>query len=186
MPATGRKKAGGGLFAVMTVLLIVHGLLAVALLGALTHQALAVCWPSRRPETFVARFRAVSSPSYTTAIIILFLVTFVIGSVIYPAYRLNVRTYLQDYRLYWAEGIFEIKEHVLAISLALLPFYAYVWRQPALQPAGAAISAATDADGSDAAAGRARTAVTVMIALAVWFSFLTGHVLNNIRGLFGA
>jgi hypothetical protein len=169
----------------MTFLLIVHGLLAVALLGALTHQALAVCFPSRKPETFLARFRAVSSPSYTTAVIVLFLITFVIGSVIYPAYRLNVRTYLQDYRMYWAEGIFEIKEHVLAISLALLPFYAYLWRRPAAQSVGAA-TAVADADEDTASAFiRARAAVTVMIALAVWFSFLTGHVLNNIRGLFG-
>ena len=30
------------------VLLIVHGLLAVALLGAITHQAVAVLWPVRR------------------------------------------------------------------------------------------------------------------------------------------
>jgi hypothetical protein len=76
---------------------------------------------------------------------------------------------------------------VLAISLALLPFYAWLWRRPVARSVGAA----TVADVADAgeetagAAARARAAVTVMLALAVWFSFLTGHVLNNIRGLFG-
>ena len=164
----------------MTFLLIVHGLLAVALLGALTHQALAVAWPSRRPASFTARFRAVSGPSYTTAIIVLFIVTFIIGSVIYPAYRLNVRTYLQDYRMYSAEGLFEIKEHALAIGLALLPFYAYLWRRAKATP-----DPAVDGDATGAAVVRARGAVTVFLALAVWFSFLTGHILNNIRGLFG-
>jgi hypothetical protein len=166
---------------VITVLLIVHGLLAVALLGALTHQALAVCWPARDAASFTARFRAVSGPSYTTAIITLFIITFIIGSVIYPTYRVNVRTWLQDYRIYWAEGLFEIKEHALAIGLALLPLYGYLWRRAKATP-----DPAVDGDETGAAVGRARAAITVFLALAVWFSFLTGHILNNIRGLFGA
>ncbi len=46
-----------------TILLIVHGRLPVALLGALTHQAAAVLLPLRpgaAAGSFVARFRAVS------------------------------------------------------------------------------------------------------------------------------
>jgi hypothetical protein len=43
-----------------TILLIVHGLLAIALLGALTHQAMAVLMPVRQSAGgFVTRFRAV-------------------------------------------------------------------------------------------------------------------------------
>ena len=167
----------------ITTLLIVHGLLAVALLGALTHQALAVCWPSRNLGTFVSRFRAVSGPSYTNAVVILFIVTFILGAVIYPAYRLNVRTYLSDYRLLSAEGAFEVKEHLSAIALGLLPLYWLLWRRPAVEPAGAAVV-------ETAAVGQshrvARAAVTLMLALTVWFNFLIGHILNNIRGLFGA
>ena len=48
---------------------------------------------------------------------VLFVITFLVGAVIYPAYRLNVRTYLQDYRMLAAEGAFEIKEHLAAIAL---------------------------------------------------------------------
>jgi hypothetical protein len=56
----------------MTVLLIIHGLLAVALLGAITHQAVAVWWPARPPAgSFVERFRAVPSTSYITAVVVL-------------------------------------------------------------------------------------------------------------------
>lgn len=156
----------------MTGLLILHGLLAVALLGALTHQALAVAWPARNTDSFAKRFRAVSGPAYTNTIIVLFLVTFIIGMVIYPAYRLNVRTYLQDYRMFAAEGAFEIKEHLAAIALGLLPLYWVLWRRPA-------------ADGVAADARWARIAVTLMIAVAAWTSFFVGHILNNIRGLFG-
>lgn len=166
----------------ITTLLIVHGLLAVALLGALTHQALAVCWPSRNPGGFVSRIRAVSGPSYTHAVIILFIVTFILGAVIYPAYRLNVRTYLSDYRMYSAEGAFEVKEHLAAIALALLPLYWLLWRRPKTGAVGAAVVDAA----TDKSHGTARAAVTLMLALTVWLSFLVGHILNNIRGLFGA
>jgi hypothetical protein len=31
----------------------------------------------------------------------------------------------------------------------------------------------------------ARTAVTLILCAIVWYAFLVGHVLNNIRGLFG-
>lgn len=167
----------------ITTLLIVHGLLAVALLGALTHQALAVCWPARNPASFVARFRAVSGPSYSHAVIVLFVVTFILGIVIYPAFRVNVRSYLADYRLLSAEGAFEIKEHISVIALGLLPYYWFLWRRSAAE------AFAGDGGGTVAVDGvqtLARKAVTLLLALIVWFDFLVGHILNNIRGLFGA
>ena len=159
----------------MTALLIVHGLLAVALLGAVTHQALAAVWPLRAAaapgqRSFFDRFRGVNGPAYANAVVILFVITFIIGGIIYPAYRLNVRTYLQDYRMLGAEGLFEIKEHLTAIALALLPFYWFLWKRPVATEQGQAF---------------ARAAVTTMIAVAAWWSFFAGHILNNIRGLFG-
>ena len=60
----------------IVVLLIVHGLLAVTLLGAITHQALSVV-PSRAavgPLSFVGRFRSVDSGAYANAIVVLFVV----------------------------------------------------------------------------------------------------------------
>src|SRR6266850_8527091 len=56
-----------------TFLLIVHGLLAVALLGSITHQAISVLVPARKiADSFVGRVRAVSAPSYVSAIIFLY------------------------------------------------------------------------------------------------------------------
>src|SRR5438270_8758537 len=56
---------GATLMIFWTTLLIIHGLLAVALLGAVTHQAAALWWPVRAPAgSFVTRFRAVPSVSY--------------------------------------------------------------------------------------------------------------------------
>ena len=53
--------------------MIVHGLLAVALLGALTHQAMSVLVAGRGRDagTFVTRFRAVQGAAYATAICVL-------------------------------------------------------------------------------------------------------------------
>ena len=149
-----------------TVLLIIHSLLAVTLLGAITHQAVSVAWPRRyRSASFVASFRGVNGMTYTNAIVVLFLATAVLGSIIYPAYRLNVRTVLQRLHLFGPEGSFEIKEHFVAIGAGLLPAYWYFWKRNTAE-----------------SAGKTRMAITVLLAVIVWVAFLVGHVLNNIRG----
>jgi ABC-type amino acid transport system permease subunit len=150
----------------MTVLLIVHGLFAVALLGAITHQALAVWWPVRqRAGSFVERFRAVPSAHYVNAIVVLYLVTFVLGGIIYTHYRITVRLVIEQLELWSAHGLFELKEHFLAIGLGLLPAYWYVWQQPlAVEHV------------------RTRAVLTAILCFIVWWSFLVGHIINNLRG----
>lgn len=151
-----------------TFLVILHGLLAVVLLGGITHQAMSVAWPSRSRTGVIRSFRAVSGSLYTNANIALFVATATLGSVIYPFYRVSVRTYLENARLNSAIGSFELKEQFIAVGLGMLPLYWLLWRR--LPEAGAKF---------------ARSAVTLMLACIVWYSFLVGHVLNNIRGLFG-
>src|ERR1700733_13209905 len=148
-----------------SVLLIVHGILAVFLLGAITHQAIGASWPvTKKSAGFVSAVRGVNGMNYTNVVILLFIMTFAIGTVIYPAYRLNVRTVLQEYKDLKPEGMFELKEHFLSLSLALLPAYWYFWRK------------ASDANRV------ARAVLTSLIAFAVWWGFLTGHIITNIRG----
>jgi hypothetical protein len=148
------------------VLLILHGLLAVALLGAITHQTISVWSPARgTAESFVGRVRSVSASSYVNAIVVLYLLTALLGAIIYPSYRLNVRIVLEQMQLFKQNGAFELKEHLVAIGLGMLPAYWYFWRQPLA---------------SDHA--RTRAVITVMLAFIVWWGFLVGHVLNNIRG----
>jgi hypothetical protein len=148
-----------------SILLIVHGILAVFLVGAITHQAIGVAWPvTKKGSGFFQSVRGVNGMSYTDAVIGLFVVTFAIGTIIYPTYRVSVRTVLQEYRLFKPEGMFEMKEHLLALSLALLPIYWLFWHR------------ASEANRV------ARAVVTSVIAVAVWWSFLTGHIINNIRG----
>ena len=152
----------------ITVLLIVHGLLAVTLLGAITHQALSVV-PRRAaagPLSFIGRFSSVNSGAYTNAIVVLFIITAIGGGLLYPQYRLDIRTTLEDMQMRAANGIFEIKEHLVAIGLGLLPTYWLFWRAPlAIEQASA------------------RRYLTWLLAFVVWWSFLVGHILNNIKGL---
>jgi hypothetical protein len=150
------------------VLLIVHGLLAVVLLGAITHQALSLAPGAAAvgSRSFVGRFRNVNPGAYTNAIVVLFVITAIGGGLLYPQYRLDVRTALEDMQMRAANGVFEIKEHLAAIGLGLLPTYWLFWRAP-LAPEQAL----------------ARRSLTWLLAFIVWWNFLVGHVLNNIKGL---
>lgn len=144
-------------------MLIIHGLAAVLLLGGLTHQTASALRRAPAGAGFLGRYRAVDGAVMVNAMIIAYLVTFVLGALIYPVYRLDVRIALVEYRLPWAIGLFEIKEHWAALGLAALPLYYSAWR-----PGGHAGT---------------RLAVTLLLTIAVWFNFIVGHLLNNFRGL---
>jgi|ERR1700722_12496802 hypothetical protein len=148
-------------------LVITHGLLAFLLLGAITHQVVSVWAPVRAgAANFVARFRAVGSAHYVNAIVVLYLVTAALGAVIYTNYRITARLTLEQGHFWKSFGSFELKEHFISIGLALLPAYWYFWN-PSL----------------DAGDARTRKALTTLLAFIVWWAFLAGHVVNNIRGL---
>jgi len=153
--------------AVVTALLILHGLVGVGLLGAVTHQVAAMLRRGpARDGSFADRYAAVRSTTFTTAVVALYVVNVGLGAVLYPSYRLNVRPPFEEMSLTWAIGLFELKEHFGGIGLGLLPLYAYTWR------AEHADTHRTD-----------RLAATVLLAGIVWWNFLAGHVVNNIRGL---
>src|SRR4029077_11527036 len=116
----------------IVVLLILHGLLAVALLGAITHQALSVLplAAAKGQRTFIDRFRGVNAPAYATPIVILFVVTAIGGALLYPQYRIDGGAALEDMQSAPANGVFKIKEPLIAIGRGLLPAYWLLWRQP--------------------------------------------------------
>ena len=99
---------------------------------------------------------------------LLFVATFVLGGLLYPRYRIDVRPMLEDMQLRAANGIFEIKEHFAAVGLGLLPVYWLFWRPPLARRT----------------CGNAASYLTWMLAFIVWWNFLVGEVLNNIKGLF--
>ena len=150
-----------------TILFTLHALLAVALLGALTHQAAAVL--TRRSigagDGFVTRFRSVSGPSYATAVCLLWVLAFIFGGWIYAKYRIYVRIPIEQEGLYKTLGAFELKEHLTTIGLGLLPLYWHMWKNV-----------------RNTAYDSARKWLTVVLAGICWYAFLAGHIVNNVRG----
>ena len=148
-------------------LLIFHALIGVALLGAITHQAVAMLRQRKvRNDSFINRYTGVNTPTFTVAVATLYIGQLLLGALIYPTYRLDVRVPLEEMSLGWALGIFEIKEHFAAIGLGMLPAYIFAWRSA-----------------PQTASPWARLSITLLLALIVWWNFLVGHMLNNIRGL---
>lgn len=151
------------------LLLLAHVIVGAALLGALTHQSFAVARgaPTAPGGGFVNRFRGVNSPAFTNAVVVLFAVSVLIGALLYPRYRVDVRPILEDLQLRAANGLFETKEHFAAVGLGLLPVYWVAWRKER------AIEWAVT-----------RKYLTWILAALAWFNFLVGELLNNIKGIF--
>jgi hypothetical protein len=151
-----------------TILFTIHALLAVALLGALTHQAMAVLMPVRATAGatgFLTRFRAVQGAGYATAVCVLWIITFIFGAWIYTKYRIYIRIPIEQEGFFKTQGFFEMKEHLASIGLGLLPIYWYFWKHP-----------------RNPEFDSARKGLTVTLAAMCWFIFLVGHIVNNVRG----
>lgn len=148
-------------------LLIVHGLVGFLLLGAITHQVVSVWAPVRGgAANFIARYRAVGAAHYASAVVVLYLLQMILGGILYTNYRISVRLMLMSEHFLKSAGAFEVKEHLAAIGLGLLPAYWYCWQ--AAQKSGST---------------HARTALTTFLAGITWWNFVIGHVVNNVRGL---
>lgn len=150
----------------ITFLLIVHGLLAMTLLGAITHQGLSV-WRKPAPaRVFFDRFRAVQPSGYATTIAILYVITFAFGAYIYPTFVLDVKGSLADAGMRQTIGLFQIKEHAAVIGLAILPVYWSLWR---VTPQSEQAST--------------RRFLTTSLLIITWWNLVVGHLLNNVKGL---
>jgi hypothetical protein len=110
----------------------------------------------------------VPSASFANAVVVLYTVSAVLGAVLYLNFRVDLRPRLERAGHWQALGLFDLKEHFVAIGLALLPAYWVCWRRPHADEAAST-----------------RAALTVILAFIVWWGFLIGHVLNSIMG-FGA
>ena len=118
--------------------MMVHGLLAVALIGAMTPSGDvgAGAGPAAASGGFVTRFRAVQGAGYATAIVC-WIVTFIFGAVdLHEIPDVCPHPDIQA-QLWKTLGVFDLKEHVAVLGLFLLPIYWYLWknartkRQPA-------------------------------------------------------
>jgi hypothetical protein len=144
-----------------TTLLILH-----ALLGAITHQMLAAWIPSSaRPRSFFARFRAVRPAGYANAVVGLYVVISLLGAIVYLYFKVDIQPDLKRDRHWHALGFFGLKEDFVAIGFDLLPAYWISWRPPFTNERG-----------------WTEVALTTILGFIVWWSFLVGHVMNDIMG----
>jgi hypothetical protein len=150
-----------------TIWLFIHLILALGLLGALTHQAVAVLLPAHRTGGggIVTRYRSVPASGYASAVCLLWVLTFLLGSYIYTAYTIYIKIPLIAEHYFKTGGFFDFKEHVATLGLLLLPAYWYLWK---------------NADNPEF--DNPRKGVTIVLASFCWFLFLVGHFLNNTRG----
>jgi hypothetical protein len=136
-------------------------------LGAITHQTVSMLRQRvARGGSFVDRYSGVNQTTFTMAVVFLYVAQVALGALIYPSYRLNVRIPFEEMSMGWAVGLFELKEHFAGIGLGVLPLYFVNWQTQ-----------------SASSHRRNRIAITLLLAFIVWWDFLVGHVLNNIRGL---
>jgi len=104
-------------------LLVVHLLATFVLIGSMSHNLLGVvayCRGRFERQALEKRNARVFFGSYV--------VVYVIGCVIYPAYRVYIRQYF-DPQLPWATGLFEVKEHWGALATAMVLVYYLLRKQ---------------------------------------------------------
>src|SRR5262249_50565505 len=112
------------------ILLFIHFTLAVCLLGAITLQAVSALIPARQAATgFINYVRTVPASTYVPVIVVLYVLQVLMGMWVYTKYRVYVRIPMEQLGHWSIVAAFDGKEHVVAIGMALLPAYWYLWRE---------------------------------------------------------
>lgn len=151
----------------MLLALLAHTLGAIFLLGAVSHQAASLFRSSEGGRAGLASsFMRVRGPVYATSVTVAYLLTMLLGDIVYAPYRVDVKTMLFDLEFWSWNGLFEIKEHLVALGLFLLPGYWLAWRTPL-----------------EASLAAARRWLTLLLAGIVWYALIAGHLLNNLKGV---
>ncbi|MCB9557319.1 MAG: hypothetical protein H6707_14525 [Deltaproteobacteria bacterium] len=99
-------------------LLLLHALASLALTGAVTHNGLIAI-----RQLFGQATKTRLQKLYVKLAFYLYVPSFVLGLLIYPAFRVRVRAAYLDAAIPLAKRLFEVKEHWLAIGLAILLVY---------------------------------------------------------------
>ncbi len=109
------------------VLLLTHLIAAGVLAGSMTHNLLIVWrylqgkFGRKKRELYFAKVSL-----WTYVIVYLF------GCLIYPAFRVYFRAAYFDVDLSWATGLFEVKEHWGSLGLAM--FFVYYYLRKSFEP----------------------------------------------------
>ncbi|MEZ4299196.1 MAG: hypothetical protein R3B70_29875 [Polyangiaceae bacterium] len=146
------------------VLVLLHTAGSVVLLGAATHHLLLMRFYLR------GRFeRAALEKTYAKVVGAAYAITFAIGALVYPSYRVHVRGFRLDRLAPEYARLFDVKETWAALALFVvggLAALAYAWRpkeEPHLAPIVAAMS--------------------FVVCAVVWFNAIVGVLVVSVRGI---
>ncbi len=152
------------LYGARRVLALLHTAGSVVLLGACTHHLLLMRHYVRgRLE------RAPLEKTYAKVITVAYAVTFALGALLYPTYRVHVRGYHLDRFDPAYARFFDVKETFAALALFVvlgLGALAYAWRpreEPHLAPVVAGMS--------------------LVVCAVVWFNAIVGVLVVSVRGV---
>lgn len=148
------------------VLLVLHAAAAIVLIGSATHNGILAA-----RQLLGRKVRRNLQQLYVHVLAIAYLVTFAIGLVNYPAFRMDVRAAYLDAAVPLATGFFEVKEHWLAVGLVILACY---WPMSRTMQASRSTSDAW-----------LYNVLGIVVAAIVWFAMLTGLFITAIRPLGG-
>ena len=142
-------------------LLVLHAACAVVTIGAATHHGWLLVRQLRGREVKPAQQRL-----HVAVLAIAYLTTFVLGALLYPAFRVYVRAAYFDTQVPLATGAFEIKEHWLALGLALLFIQVPLSRR------------LTSDDPLSSVERRLFVANGLLLTAVVWLAMVTGFTLT--------
>lgn len=146
------------------LLLLLHTASSVVLAGAATHHALQMRHYLR------GRFeREALEKTYAKVVSVAYVVTFGLGALLYPSYRVRVRGYHLDREAPGYAMLFDVKEVYAALAL-----FAAV---------GLGALAIVMKPREDRALVRVYAAMSVIVCLVVWFEMIAGVLVTSVRGV---
>ena len=148
-------------------LLFFHALASVVLCGGLAH----LVW--RLVEYFCGRRSQLLLPRLHASIVsVSYVIVYILGALVYPPFRINVRHEYLDKTLPWATGLFEAKEHLASLGVvAVFALAALLWTLP------------DEPDRSHRRMLPLVAGLTVFVAGVVGFSAWAGWLLNTLKGI---
>jgi hypothetical protein len=145
-------------------LLVIHALVAFAALGATTHLTV-ISVGLWRGKVHLSRLAKV----HAQVIGATFAACFVLGLLVYPAYRYYVRGLYFDRYAHWASSLFDLKENLAALGLPLSVALFSLGRRLDLKERTAALP------------------LVVFLSVALWlitvFAVVSGLVVTSAKGL---
>lgn len=144
-------------------LLLMHLLATFILVGCMTHNLLGVIRYCRGKFNKQKRELVFAKASLWSYVIV-----YIFGILIYPAFRIYVRYDYFDTDIRWATGLFEVKEHWDAVALGLL--FVYYFLRKSFQPS------------EDKAKLFLYVPLCFLLNIILWYTIIVGCYLSLLKG----